>query len=386
MDPAAAQSPSSATAGPCFTSEGWLHWPNHQDLSRELNRLLGSCQQGGAMVSECIQAASRLDPDKPESWSAEWWQLAEINASRAAEAQRNGHAITARNNWLRAMNYFKTAAFPLDHGSERRSALLARMGDCARQFIAQLEPAGALVRIPWLADYRLEGYFLPSLRQGAAPVVLCMAEPGEHKEEFLCKVARDAVGRGLSVLSVDLLGSDMGTRLDTVLGLAEFETALSACIDFLQAQDNVDGERIAVFGDGCSSSYLARGIAQDDRIAAAVCDAGLWDLIEAAYLIRRRAADRPDIELELVADGLIARLHCPILVPLGECSWLKPDFVRPIVERARSAGHDITLRVFSADETAASQAHADNPTLANEFILDWLGSHLDASKPTAPPT
>jgi len=28
-------------------------------------------------------------------------------------------------------------------------------------------------------------------------------------------------------------------------------------------------------------------------------------------------------------------------------------------------------------ETAASQGHADNPTLANEFIFDWIADRLE---------
>lgn len=372
-----------APATPAFTPEGWVQWPNHQELSRELARLLGSCQQGGATVSECIQAASRLDPDNLETWSAEWWRLAENNVSRAAAAQRIGRPVTSRSNWLRAVNYFKAAAFPLDEDAEHRSALLARMEHCAREFVSLLAPAGQTVQIPWLEGYPLQGYFLPAPQPGPAPVLLCIAEPGEHKEDFLHKIANDALARGLSLLAIDLLGADKGARLDTIVGMTELDTAVSASVDFLLSRADVDGARIAVLGDGCASSYVARGVARDGRAAAAICDGGLWDLVEAAFLIRRRAAALPEIALALAADGLISRIDCPVLVPLGECSWLKTDFVRPIVERVRKAGRDISLRVFSSDETAASQGHADNPTLANEFILDWLDSRLDGARSLA---
>ena len=41
-----------------------------------------------------------------------------------------------------------------------------------------------------------------------------------------------------------------------------------------------------------------------------------------------------------------------------------------------ASGRDITLKVFTGLETAAAQAHADNPTLANEFIFDWIAARL----------
>jgi hypothetical protein len=45
----------------------------------------------------------------------------------------------------------------------------------------------------------------------------------------------------------------------------------------------------------------------------------------------------------------------------------------------QAAGRDVTLKIFSCEETAAAQGHADNPTLANEFIFDWLAARLGIS-------
>jgi hypothetical protein len=36
----------------------------------------------------------------------------------------------------------------------------------------------------------------------------------------------------------------------------------------------------------------------------------------------------------------------------------------------------VTLKIFAVSETAAMQAHVDNPTLANEYIFDWIASRL----------
>jgi hypothetical protein len=38
---------------------------------------------------------------------------------------------------------------------------------------------------------------------------------------------------------------------------------------------------------------------------------------------------------------------------------------------------DITLKLFTAAETAAAQGHSDNPTLANEFVFDWIADRLE---------
>ena len=58
---------------------------------------------------------------------------------------------------------------------------------------------------------------------------------------------------------------------------------------------DVDADRIAILADGWGSSFVARGIAFDDRFAAAVCDGGIWDLHERAFLIDRTRGRRRTI-------------------------------------------------------------------------------------------
>ena len=55
---------------------------------------------------------------------------------------------------------------------------------------------------------------------------------------------------------------------------------------------------------------------------------------------------------------------------------LKAERARQLVQKSRIGSSDIVLKVFTAAETGAAQAHADNPSLANEYIFDWLESQL----------
>ena len=65
-----------------------------------------------------------------------------------------------------------------------------------------------------------------------------------------------------------------------------------------------------------------------------------------------------------------------MLVCAGERGWLKAADLRELHDGLRRDGRDIALKIFTSDETAAAQGHADNPTLANEFIFDWIASRL----------
>jgi dienelactone hydrolase len=209
-----------------------------------------------------------------------------------------------------------------------------------------------------------------------SPAIVCVGEPGHRKEEFLCKVARYARERGMSLLAVDLHGAGTDSQLDQIVGRSDLETTVGHITDYLVEREDVDSSRIAILADGWGSSFVARGIAFDDRFAAAVCDGGIWDLHERAFLAERASFQaefsRSDLDLSRVARNI----KCPVLITAGERGWLKAERVRALYRQLKAGGRDVTLKIFAASETAAMQAHVDNPTLANEYVFDWIASRL----------
>jgi dienelactone hydrolase len=240
-----------------------------------------------------------------------------------------------------------------------------------------LMPVGEVVEIPWLEDHPLEGYFLPAAAAaGRTPVVVCIGDPGHRKEEYLFKLARYARERGMSLLAVDLFGSATCSEFEDIVGRRDLESAISHVMDYLTTREDVDQHRIALVGDGGGSSFVARGAAHDDRFAAVVCDGGLWDMHEQAFLMNRSLPDGP--AGSGIGDvGSRLKFHCPVLIPVGGQGWLKSSVVADLFDRLKAQHRDISLKIFDTSETAAAQSHDDNPTLANEFIFDWVADRLD---------
>jgi dienelactone hydrolase len=358
-------------------TRGWIHWPDSEDLSAEFLRLLGAAQEGGSTISECFLTASRIDSNDGGSWYREWTRMADASHARGNAAFTRGHFPTARSNWLRAANYYSAAAFDLDFADSRLHAALANMRTCARRYLAHRTPAGEVVEIPGLSGYPLEGYFLPAPGASAqTPAVICMGEPGHRKEEFLYKTARYARDRGMSLLAVDLLGTDNGEQFANVVGRSDLEMAVGHVMDYLTSRDDVDERRIAILGDGSGSSFVARGVALDQRFAAAVCDGGMWDLQERAFLAERVLPHDACIAARIGCSRIARKITCPILTTVGEHGWLEAERVQFLFEQLKKDQRDITLKIFTGAETADSQGHADNPTLANEFIFDWIADRL----------
>jgi dienelactone hydrolase len=360
-----------------FSPEGHIKSLDSDEFSTEFIRLLGSAQEGGSMVSECFLVASRVDPnDSAASWHREWIRIADLNNERGNAAFECGHLLTAQSNWLRAINYYQASTFVLDAADTKRQLAVGATRACARRYVAHLAPAGEVVEIPWLEGHSLQGYFLPApTTSGRTPVVVCMGDPGHRKEEYLFKVARYARERGMSLLAVDLLGSGTGAEFEDVVGRRDLETSVGCVRDYLTTRDDVDEQRIAILGDGAGSSFIARGVSLDNRFAAVVCDGGIWDMHERAFLMNRLSRDGAGSgDIEGGWPGL--RFHCPVLITVGGQGWLDSSVVAGLFERLKAHHADISLKIFESLETAAAQGHHDNPTLANEFIFDWLADRL----------
>jgi dienelactone hydrolase len=351
----------------------WGFWPQDEELSTEFMRLLAAAQEGGSTIAECLLVASRINGGDGDTWHREWRKLADANRERGDAALAGGNVATARHNLLRAVNYYRAAALSLDPIDEGRRATILAMKECARSFLGHREPAGEVVTLPWLRSGALEGYFLPApSTRVPAPAVICIGEPGHRKEEYLFKLAPHARERGLSMLAVDLLDD----HLEQVVAPPDLESSISHVVDYLSSRADVDDGRIAILADGWGSSFVARGVGADPRFAAAACDGGLWDLHERAFLANRGTIRHANAIPGLEASPIARNIRCPLLITLGEDGWLKADRVRQMVQQSRTNRRDVTLKVFTASETAAAQGHADNPTLANEYIFDWLASRL----------
>jgi hypothetical protein len=371
------RAPASSTMKLEFNRDGWVHWPEREDLSLEFMRLLASAQEGGSTVSECWLTASRIDIADDHSWYREWTRTADVNNERGAAALAKGNLLTARSNWLRAISYYQAAAYPFDGAGENHRSSIAAMRQCAANYLRHGEPSGEIVSIPWTNGLTLQGYYLPArATTKPAPAVICIGEPGHRKEEFLFKVARHALERGMSLLAVDVWGDDTDTPLETVVGRHKLEAAIGYFMDYLCDRDDVDETRIAILADGWGSSFVARGIAFDRRFAAAVCDGGIWDSHERSFLRRRAATLGADMLQGLDSSRITRNIACPMLITVGERGWLQTERVSELIDPLETDRRDITLKIFESAETAAAQGHMDNPTLANEFIFDWIASRL----------
>jgi len=337
---------------------------------------LAVSQEGGATIAECLLAASRIDVNDSASWRGEWHRLADANRGRAEQALVAGHLATAQNSWLRSANYYHAASLAarpgvgaqpdLDPDDSAAELALARF--CIENYLAG-HPRGEVVAIPWLEGRSLDGYLLfPSTHAGPAPAVICVGASGRRKNELFFAMTRHARDRGLALLCVDIGDADEAPRRR-----ARPETSIVAVVDYLTERGDIDGERIAVIGDGSASSWVTRGVALDRRLAAAVCDGGIEELWQSEFATGQGG-------LQAMAQPIPPawKTNCPLLVVMEENGWLDPHYARSLLSQHESARSNLSVKIFESAEIGSLHTSADNPTLANEYIFDWIQNQMAA--------
>jgi dienelactone hydrolase len=378
-----------ADTGPHYEPYGWHHWPEFPWMSYQFRRALGETQPGGGSVSEVFQAASRMVPGDPESWFTEWRRLADRTSERARAAEEANHVVTARDAWLRACDYYRSAEFWLAADDPRRLETFTRCEDSFVQASRYFAVPAEQVQVPYEDGAFLPGYFLraPGAPDGRQPVLIAFGGLDSFKEELYFMIGRGALDRGISCLLVDGPGQGATLRRQGLVTRPDYEVPVSACVDYLLGREDVDPARIAVTGSSLGGYYAARAGSREHRLAAVVSHGAIWDIHDLwqdrgedfgiAGHIRwvfgtstmREALERTK---EFTLDGVLEDMRCPYLIVHGGHDVLGVEQARRTADYARGHGVDVTFRLVGAEETGAEHCQHDNPTLGMELIADWL--------------
>ena len=377
---------------PRYEPFGWHHWPEHHWMSYQFRRALGETQEGGGAISECFQAASRMVPGDVESWHREWLRVAERNDRRGDQAEAAGHVITARNCWVRAVDYYRSAEFWLAADDPRRLETFTKCEEAFKKAGRYVTPPTETVEIPYENGTHLYAYFLRAPR-GAdkQPVLIGFGGLDSFKEELLFMVARGARERGISCLLVDGPGQGGTLRRDKIHTRYDYEVPVGYCIDYLETRGDVDLSRIAVSGTSLGGYYAARAASFEHRLAAAISHGAIWSVNElwgdagedhglAEHIKWVFGTETMDEALEKGEDfeleGVLANMQCPYLVIHGGHDVLGVEQASKVYEHAKDSGVDATLKLLSEEETGAEHCQHDNPTIGEEYMFDWLADRF----------
>lgn len=244
----------------------------------QLVRALAYTAHRGADLGECLETAARITKVDPSLWYDEWLATAE-RIERLGEASlAAGHRASARDAWLRAANYHRTAGlFVLGPGAD--------FGDSIRRQSAAFDKAAALfdhpatrVAIPY-ADTELPGYYFQCSDDNAQRPLLIVTDGYDGTlEELYFAAGAAALERGYNVLVFDGPGQGSVIAEQHLPFRPDWESVMTPVLDHALTLPGVDRERVALMGWSFGGYLAPRAATGEHRLAACISDSGPYDL------------------------------------------------------------------------------------------------------------
>jgi hypothetical protein len=386
------------------------------EFDYRLLRAIGVADYGGSTVGECLAAAGSISDGDPESWVASFGAMAERVEARGDACAAAGHTVSARDHYLRASTYHRTAQYYAEADLERMGALGRRGRRCFERAAALVDPPIEPLAVPF-GSGSLPGYLVQP-RAGTtsrgAPVGTLVVLGGfdSSAEELYFQLGAPGAARGWQVVVFDGPGQTGAMAEDPTLTFRpDYEVPVGAVLDALERRADVATDQVALAGLGFGGHFAARAAAFDGRIRALVVDSPVVDLYRylealigpAAFRMRQdiRPEDVAGIPEDLLPQQMLwgifavcrrfgvaslqawkagleayrlgdslGVIRCPVLGLVGDREG--DEVVAQAEQFVAGVGGPATLHRFGVDDGADAHCQANNLRLAAQVVYDWL--------------
>jgi hypothetical protein len=269
------------------------------DFDYEARIVLGAAASGVGDVGLVLAALDQIADGDSQSWFNAWTATASGLAARGDRALERGHLATAGWAFLAAAEYYAKALVFID-GLADQSVLLPTFREHRRCWEQVVDASrGRFVRVP--VPYEgttLRGYLLRPDGTGAARPTLVVTNGSDGSLPGLLGYgAKEAVARGWNVFLYDGPGQQSMLFERGVPFRYDWEAVLTPVIDALVARPDVDASALTGYGISQGGYWIARALAFERRLLAAVADPGVAD-VSAAW-----TAHLPQPLLDLLDSG-----------------------------------------------------------------------------------
>jgi len=276
-----------------------------------------------------------------DDWCKAWSARGAIHEQIGREALAKQKFLTAGECLQRASVYYHFGSFLFTQDPVQMKAAHKKAIECRQAALPYLRPPGERVAIPF------EGKTLYGILRkpaGAArPPVVVMSVGLDSTKEETAAYEEPFHPRGMATLVFD--GPGQGEAQYDIPIRGNYETAVTAVIDYIETRNDLDTGRIGMWGVSLGGYYAPRATAFEQRIKACIALGGpfdmgaawdgLPDLTKQTFQFRshsRDFAEAKKVASTLSLVGLAGKITVPIFIVNG-----RQDRVIPPADAERLA-------------------------------------------------
>ncbi len=374
---------------------------DHADLDYYLTWVMGREIYEGSDANECLTAAQRIGDNTVTQWQRAWLDLAQRLETQAMQIMAPAPNAARRGLYLRACSYYRAALFLTPPSDAQFKPNIAKMQACFAQALPDFNFPIAPIHVAH-QGYTYQGYmWKPNNAAQKRPLLIVVGGIETFAEDCYFMLGNSPLAYGYNVLTIDLPGQGVNPLAGAYFE-ARMQRSVSAVLDVILARDDIDTERVAVYGFSWGGHVVCKAAQYDKRIKAVIANPAMPDVFRAA-LAQQKGVNRRDpisqsvfkqvawrmglkISLNPADIGRrfvkaydylihgkadISQITCPMLCLAGEG---EPAITLKIAHEiyAKLPHPAKKLAVFTAAQNGEAHCQINNLALPNQTMLTWL--------------
>lgn len=301
-----------------------------EPFSGQTQRLVARSQNGAADIFEIANFASRVDVGDTAAWVSAWEELATNAESEATAADERGHRATAIARYFHASTYWQMSDV-FASGQPDRSAPFLKSQEMFRRGARLHEPEIRVVSVR-NGDETYDGYYClpPGHKPGEkVPGILFIGGADAFTEETYFS-GKGILERGMAMLLLDLPGRGSAIYVKGIPTRADYEVPAKVAFDWLEAQPEIDPQRLGLLGISFGGYYGPRVAAFEPRVKALVAWGGIMNAAQDIFDFNPRshkmlqfltATDSPEAARAMLdtfdLTEIAPKIACPTMITHG---------------------------------------------------------------------
>lgn len=378
-----------------------------QEMEFTVLRTLMATYCNGATVGECLKVVRNTKNGDIQTFINEWQKLAEHSMQLGLSHEKEKDFLRAKEYYLQACNYFKSAFIILNPTDKRHKAFWQNSVDCfvkaGRYFNCPMEKFEVEFQ-----NKLLPCYFIPANKNKQNPVIMLVTGgEGSNMENYFW-IGAYALENGYSVLLYEGPGNYSTMHTANLTMLPNSELPIGRVLDKLFLREDIEKDKIALVGLSFGGYLVSRAAVFDKRITALIPNSPLTNIYKMLmsalpnYIFKipdwllnlsktyfMSYSDRTTLDLllweggvnnfkeglkileDFTIEGLEKDIHCPTLVLYSEGEGKEfENQAKNFYEKISST--EKRIRCFTNSEGAGSHCQTENNLLLSQEIITWL--------------